>query len=270
MKSYNKTKGNGMKNHFYKFRYFTLVELLIVISIIAILAAMLLPALSKARNTARSITCINNQKQCIVAMNMYADTYNGFLALSTSSGKPYGGKSSMEESWLCYLTEFQDVSSDSSDLTWTKNHPAYLPKYQKKIARCPSGKVYPANSFQDARQIYGTPNRSDWNGNNYGGKIVEIINPTGWSEWSGGFMKISAIPAKFGILYDSITREAGINGWQWKSVSKGGWLSKVALRHNMKATVAFADSHVESQTKQKLRKDNGIIQVMYKDVPINI
>ena len=37
MESYNKTKGDGMKNHFYKFHYFTLVELLIVIAIICIL-----------------------------------------------------------------------------------------------------------------------------------------------------------------------------------------------------------------------------------------
>ena len=58
---------------------FTLIELLVVISIIALLVSILLPALGKARDQAKSVICSTNLRNPLIALRMYADDYNGRL-----------------------------------------------------------------------------------------------------------------------------------------------------------------------------------------------
>ena len=80
---------------------FTLVELLAVISIIALLLAILMPSLQKAREQARQVICMSNLKQIGIGVNLYANEYNQWLPAYIGSGDWSAGYNI----WNCALVQ---------------------------------------------------------------------------------------------------------------------------------------------------------------------
>ena len=232
---------------------FTLIELLVVIAIIAILAGMLLPALSKAKAKGKSVFCLNNLKQMSIATKLYVDDNRSYFPWTFT----LVGNQLNRTSWFNYILPYQQSKQVLLCPVRPKTIGILKPRAEGMLSRNESGEiVYPIDGTVANYGANFELGGCDWPGSWQfkPAKEENVRRPsTTVHITDGGSQALNTADpnkcvtpkskAKYGcwILSDPASSKAGSAGAATDDPNWGG----PHLRHSDRCNVLFVDGHIE-------------------------
>jgi len=250
-----KTQASSQLRGSFRTLAFTLIELLVVIAIIAILAAMLLPALSKAKEKALGTKCMANMKQLVTAWTLYYGDNDDKLVLNNHTAL------NLAQTNLTWCTGWMKNNGggyragSETDPVWFMN--ALLGRYAVNplIYRCPADKI----AIPPAREPYVRSVTMNIWMNDQPLRNVAAIAGTPPKEAFQRIISMNKPDNLFVFIHeDPNTIEDGVYRLDNTPLPHTVMENAPAALHNNGSTLAFADGHSEIHRWDRIAKNNGV------------